>query len=115
MPGPEPVARAMHDLGGVEPLASAAIDRREQALTQFDKNVDALMYLLSHPSRRIIRVDELRRAIESLTADEYERFGYYERWLRAMHDLLIEKGVLRADEVARRMAELRAADLDAPK
>jgi hypothetical protein len=112
MPGPEPVAPGMHDLGGVEPLASAAIDRREHALTQFDKNVDALMYLLAHPSRRIIRVDELRRAIESLAPADYARLGYYEKWLQAMRDLLVEKGVLGADEIARRMDELRGRDQD---
>jgi hypothetical protein len=100
--------RAMHDLGGVEPMASAAIDRDEHALTQFDKNVDALMYLLSHPSRRIIRVDELRRAIESFTPLQYSSLSYYEKWLQAMHDLLIEKGVLTREEIAKKREALRA-------
>jgi len=97
----------MHDLGGVEPLASAPIDRREHALTQFDLNVDALMYLLSHPSRRVIRVDELRRSIESLPSDDYARLSYYEKWLMAMRDLLVEKGVLSANEIASKLIELR--------
>jgi hypothetical protein len=101
---------ATHDLGGVEPHASGAIDRREHALTQFDKNVDALMYLLSHPSRRLIRVDELRRAIESLPPDDYARLSYYEKWLTAMHDLLIEKDVLGEEEILLKIAELRARD-----
>jgi hypothetical protein len=106
----ESAVPAMHDLGGVEPLASASIDRREHELTQFDKNVDALMYLLSHPSRKIIRVDELRRAIESLSPDDYARLSYYEKWLRAMRDLLVEKAVLDADEIVRKMDELRGRD-----
>ena len=99
--------RAMHDLGGVEPAASAKIDRAEHELSQFDKNVDALMYLLSHPSRRLIRVDELRRAIESFTPMQYGSLSYYEKWLQAMHDLLIEKGVLTRDEVQAKVAALR--------
>ena len=115
MPSDEPRAPAMHDLGGVEPLASAPIDRREHALTQFDKNVDALLYLLSHPSRRIIRVDELRRAIEALPAEDYARLGYYERWLLAVRDLLVEKGVLGADEIARAMDEVRQREGDGPQ
>lgn len=106
MPRPESVAPAVHDLGGVEPFASTPIDRREQALTQFDLNVDALMYLLSHPSRRIIRVDELRRSIEALPSDDYARLTYYERWLLAMRDLLVEKEVLSADEIASKLIEL---------
>jgi nitrile hydratase len=100
--------RAMHDLGGVEPMASAPIDREEHSLTQFDKNVDALMYLLSHPSRRLIRVDELRRAIESFTPLQYSSLSYYEKWLQAMHDLLIEKGVLTREEIAKAREALRA-------
>ena len=100
--------RAMHDLGGVEPAASSTIDRDEHALTQFDKNVDALMYLLSHPSRRLIRVDELRRAIESFTPLQYEQLSYYEKWLQAMHNLMIEKGVLTREEVEQKIAALRA-------
>lgn len=97
----------MHDMGGVEPLASAPIDRAEHTLTQFDKNVDALMYLLSHPDRRIIRVDELRRAIESLTPEQYARLTYYEKWLQAMADLLVEKGVVAKSELDHKLAELR--------
>ncbi len=100
--------RAMHDLGGVEPAASKPIDRAEHELTQFDKNVDALMYLLSHPSRRLIRVDELRRAIESFTPMQYASLSYYEKWLLAMHNLLVEKGVLTRDEVEKKIAALRA-------
>jgi nitrile hydratase len=97
--------RAMHDLGGVEPFASGAIDREEHALTQFDKNVDALLYLLSR--RRLIRVDELRRAIESFTPLQYASLSYYEKWLQAMHDLLVEKGVLTREEIAAKREALR--------
>jgi len=100
--------RAMHDLGGVEALLGEKIDRSEHELTHFDRSVDALMYLLSHPSRRIIRVDELRRAIESLTPEQYEDLNYYEKWLQAIHDLLIEKDVLDAEEIMLKVAEIRA-------
>jgi nitrile hydratase len=99
--------RAMHDLGGVEPAASATIDRAEHEVTQFDKNVDALMSLLSHPSRRLIRVDELRRAIESFTPMQYASLSYYEKWLQAVHNLLVEKGVLTREEVEKKLAALR--------
>ena len=100
--------RAMHDLGGVEALLGEKIDRSEHELTHFDRSVDALMYLLSHPSRRIIRVDELRRAIESLTPEQYEDLSYYEKWLQAIHDLLIEKDVLDAEEIMLKVTEIRA-------
>jgi nitrile hydratase len=98
--------RAMHDLGGIEPMASAAIDREEHALTQFDKNVDALMYLLS--GRKLVRVDELRRTIESFTPLQYAQLSYYEKWLQAMTNLMVEKGVLTREEIDAKIASLRA-------
>ncbi|HJS30922.1 MAG TPA: nitrile hydratase [Alphaproteobacteria bacterium] len=105
--------RAMHDLGGVESLLGEKIDRSEHELTHFDQSVDALMYLLSHPSRRIIRVDELRRAIESLTPEQYADLSYYEKWLQAIHDLLIEKDVLGDEEIMLKVAEIRAREAGA--
>jgi hypothetical protein len=100
--------RATHDLGGVEPFASQPIDRTEYELTQFDKSVDALVYLLSN--RRMIRVDELRRAIEALPPAQYHDLAYYERWIQAVHDLLLEKDVLGEEEVMLRCAAIREAE-----
>lgn len=99
--------RAMHDLGGVEPMASLPIDRTEHELTQFDKSVDALVYLLSQ--RKMLRVDELRRAIEALPPADYHGLAYYEKWLQAVHDLLLEKDILGEEEVMLRCAALREA------
>jgi hypothetical protein len=100
--------RATHDPGGVEPFASQPIDRTEHELTQFDKSVDALVYLLSN--RRMIRVDELRRAIEALPPAQYHGLAYYEKWLQAVHDLLLEKDVLGEEEVMLRCAAVREAE-----
>lgn len=102
--------RAMHDLGGVEPEASQPIDRSEHALTQFDKNVDAIMNLLCHPTRKVMRVDELRRAIESLTPGQYTGLSYYEIWIQAIHDLMVEKGVFTAADVERKLAAIKTED-----
>lgn len=102
--------RAMHDLGGIEPDASAPIDRSEHALTQFDKNVDAIMNLLCHPARKVMRVDELRRSIESLTPEQYTGLSYYEIWIQAIHNLMVEKGVFTAADVARKLAAIKAEE-----
>jgi len=97
----------MHDLGGVEPAASQPIDRAEHDLTQFEKSVDAMMNLLSGAPRRLFTVDELRRTIESLTPEQYHGLLYYEKWLQAVHDLMIEKDVLSDEEVMLKCAALR--------
>ncbi len=95
--------RGVHDLGG---LSAGEVDRSEHEQTFFEKRVDALMSLLSHPSRRLIVVDELRRAVESLSQDAYSGMTYYERWAYAIAALLVEKGVLSQEEIGARMHEL---------
>lgn len=101
---------APHDLGGVEPDASLPIDRAEHALSDFDKSVDALLYLLSAPERRLMTVDELRRGIEALSPEDYRRLAYYEKWISSIAAILVEKGVLDRAAIDARIAALRAAD-----
>ncbi len=98
------VPRAHHDLGGVSRYACAPIDTEEHALTAFDREVDALRGVLG--AKKIMSVDELRRGIEAIPEDEYQRLGYYQRWIRSITDNLIRRGVLTAEEIA---AELDAA------
>jgi hypothetical protein len=94
-----------HDLGG---RPAGPIDRTERELEPWEKRVDAMLQLLVAPGRGLIRVDEHRRAVEGLGAEEYERLTYYERWITAMTNLLLEKGVLTTDELGRKLDEVRA-------
>ena len=57
------------------------------------------MVLLSHQDRQLLKVDELRRNIESLGADAYDRMGYYERWMHSIAQVLIQRGVISIDEL----------------
>ena len=95
-----------HDRGGWP--GAGPIDRSEHALSWWEKRTDALMSLMWSPERRIIRVDEMRRAIESMEPGEYEKASYYERWLFALEILLIEKGVLTREEIELKVKELVA-------
>jgi nitrile hydratase beta subunit-like protein len=97
--------RAMHDLGG---LPAGPIEREEHDPSLAERRVDALMTLLM--GRSIFNVDEMRRTIESLPRDVYERHDYYERWLLTIERLLIEKGVLSRAEIDARVAALGAED-----
>jgi nitrile hydratase subunit beta len=49
-------------------------------------------------------VDAFRHAIERIAPAEYLRTGYYGRWLAAVERLLVERGVLAADDVGARLA-----------
>ena len=94
--------RSHHDMGG---LPAGPVGRDEHEYAAWEKRVDALMMLLSHKDRQLVKVDELRRNIEGLGADAYDRMGYYERWMHAIVQTLIQRGVISIDELGRKMAE----------
>jgi nitrile hydratase len=96
----------VHDRGGWP--GAGPIDRSEHELSWWEKRTDALMRLLWSPERRILRVDEMRRAIESIEPGRYEKCGYYERWLIALETLLVEKGILSREEIDRKVKELES-------
>ena len=96
-------ARGVHDMGGLD---AARIAYTEHDYALWEKRVDALNVLLSHQDRRLICVDELRWNIESLGAAAYERMTYYERWIHAITQALIQRGVITIDELAHKMAEV---------
>jgi hypothetical protein len=93
--------RAMHDLGG---LPAGPVERDEHDPSLAERRVDALMGLLM--SRGVFNVDEMRRTIEGLPREIYERHDYYERWLLTIERLLIEKGLLTAAEIEARLGSL---------
>lgn len=97
--------RRHHDMGGLD---AGHIDRDEHAKAPWEKRVDALMVLLG--KRKLLFVDELRRGIEELGADAYDRFGYYERWMSSMTNILLEKKIIDVSELGARMAEIESGD-----
>lgn len=103
--------RGVHDMGG---LAAGPVARSEHDYAAWERNVDALMMLLTAKQRRVITVDELRRGIEQLGAAAYERMSYYERWIASITTVLLEKGVVTTDELGRRMEAVKARFEDAP-
>jgi hypothetical protein len=92
--------RAVHDRGAW-PTAES-IDRSEHELADWELLTDALVHSLA--GEGLMNVDELRRGIESMPADEYERASYYERWLSSVEKILTEKGVLAPGELDERLA-----------
>ena len=90
-------------MGGIE---GGPIDRSEHDRAPWEKRVDALLALLGN--EKIISVDELRRGIEELGADAYDRLSYYERWMASMTNVLLEKGIIEVSELGERMAEIEA-------
>jgi nitrile hydratase subunit beta len=98
--------RRVHDRGGWPD--AGPIDRAEHAYSMWEKRTDAIRGVLG--AKRIIRTDELRRAIESIDSAQYERLSYYERWITGVEALLIEKGLLTREEIDRKMEEWQTCE-----
>jgi hypothetical protein len=94
------VERAVHDRGGWP--TDAPIDRSGHELADWELRTDAIVGALGR--RGVLNVDELRRGIESMEPQAYERASYYERWLYSVETILVEKGVLAYGELDRRLA-----------
>ena len=94
-------------MGGFE---ADPVDTSEHDKAPWEKRVDALMRLLSDDERQLLRVDELRRAIEDLGPDVYDRRSYYERWMSAITQIMLEKKVIGATELGERMARIDARE-----
>ena len=90
---------AVHDRGGVP--TDAPIDRSEHELADWEVLTDALVGALGGAG--VLNVDELRRGIESMPREAYERASYYERWLWSVEAILTEKGVVAEGELDARL------------
>jgi Nitrile hydratase beta subunit len=96
--------RAAHDVGGLD---FGAIDRNDHDLALWERRVDAMMIRL-YAGKKAFTVDAMRRAIEDYGQQAYDRTTYYEKWVRAMRNLIVEQEVATREEVDTKMAEVRA-------
>jgi hypothetical protein len=92
-----------HDVGGD---TGAAIDRSEHPREDWEKEVEALWRLLARHEG--VQADELRRGIEDLGAGEYDRLGYFERWIASLTEISIERGIVSIEDLAARLETLQA-------
>ncbi len=95
--------RGIHDMGG---LPAGKVEATEHDYALWEKRVDALMVLLSKKGH--LTVDELRRNIETLGAEAYDKMSYYERWIYAITQTLIQRGVITIDELGTGIAKAQA-------
>jgi hypothetical protein len=82
------------------------IEPTEHDYEDWERRVDAMAVLLwgLKGTKRLCTVDEHRRAIESLPPKAYDTMSYYERWVMALAQCLLQRGVITTEELARRMA-----------
>jgi hypothetical protein len=99
------LVRGHHDMGG---LPAGKVQREEHGYDEWERRVDALLLLCVGLTgkKRLMTVDELRKNIESLPPETYDRTGYYEKWIMSLTQTLIQRGVITTAELARKMAEV---------
>ena len=90
-----------HDMGG-EP--GGRVDTVDHGMKFWEKQANALRNTLT--SRKLVRLDELRRAAEDLGSRYYE-LEYFERTTEALRSVLIEHGFFTPQELARKIADVR--------
>ena len=89
-------------------LPAGKVEPTEHDYAEWELRVDALMVLLSGTKggRKLMTVDELRKNIEALPPDAYDRMGYYERWVTSITQIMIQRGVITTEELGRKMEEI---------
>jgi Nitrile hydratase beta subunit len=87
---------------GGEP--AGPIDTVDHGMRFWEKQANALRNTLT--SRKVVRLDELRRAAEDL-GERYYELEYFERTTAALRRVLIEHGFFTEDELAAKIAEVR--------
>ena len=97
--------RSHHDMGG---LPAGKVEPDEHEYAQWERRVDAMMMLLSGVSggKRRMTVDELRKNIESIPPEAYDRMNYYERWVTSLTQTMLQRGFITTDDLTRKMEEV---------
>ena len=85
-------------------LPAGRVEPTEHDYADWERRVDAMAVVLS--GKKLLTVDERRRAIETLAPEDYDRLAYYERWVVSLGQTLIQRGILTSAELARKMLEV---------
>ena len=94
--------RTTHDVGGLD---FGAIDMHEHDLALWEKRVDAMLVLLA-TKKQAFKIDAMRRVIESYSEQEYDATEYYEKWVRAIRNLIVEQELVSKEEIEARIAKV---------
>ena len=102
----------VHDLGG---CTDSGRWIARPTSPSFHAPWEAAVYAIMRASMSngLYNLDEFRHGVERMDPAHYLRSGYYEHWLDGIARVLVEKGVVSAEELERR-TEFFAARPDAP-
>ena len=88
----------VHDMGGMQNMGPVQPEKNEPAFHErWEGRVLALM--LASSAWRKWNIDAMRSTIESIAPAEYLRMSYYEKWLAALRELLVNRGLVTRAEI----------------
>ena len=92
-----------HDMGGAD---GGPVLPEDHDYALWEKRVDALVILAGLKGH--CSVDALRRALEDMGEQAFEEMNYYERWIAALNQNLLEGGAYSVAELGERIAAVQA-------
>lgn len=93
----------IHDLGGMHGLGPLVREADEPVFhDDWERRVFAMVMTARYT------MDQFRHSIERMPPADYLRTSYFEHWLHGLETVLVENGVLTEDEIAARVADLKA-------
>ena len=95
--------RGHHDIGGLP--GAGPIDKSQHELADWEILADAVNQALG--AKGVKRTDEMRRAREEMDSEAYRKMNYYERWVASIETILIEKGILKKDEIDNKVVDFQ--------
>ncbi|MBI3371212.1 MAG: nitrile hydratase subunit beta [Betaproteobacteria bacterium] len=99
------IERSHHDMGG---LPAGKVETSEHDYAEWERRVDALMMLLTGVvgGKQRMTVDELRKNIESIGPEAYDRMSYYERWVISLTQTMLQRGLITTEDLTKKLAEV---------
>ena len=89
------------DIGGQE---AGPVDTLDHGMKFWHRQANGLRSVLQR--NKVLRTDELRRAAEDL-GPRYSQLEYFEITTSALRTVLLEKGLITEEELAKKMREVR--------
>ena len=94
----------VHDMGGRFGEGRITPEAEGAPVFSTDWHARALAVTLACGALGQWNIDGSRHARERLSAADYTRLSYYEKWMAALANLLVEQGVLREEDLAQPFA-----------
>ncbi len=89
----------VHDMGGRFGDGAVVPEAEDAPVFAEDWHARALAVTVASDFLGQWNIDIKRHARECLLPQDYSRFSYYEKWISALADMLVDKGVLTLDDL----------------